>query len=127
MSFSRTLKVNCSKTISHKELPATPVKSHQCYGCKHFNTTTFGCKAFSIINHKTSEVTEVSTGLSRTRSNLCGEHGTLFESCKVEIVPSPEHYVIQYYIDGSSTFADASRISVDEYYENISIEFNDVY
>lgn len=120
-----SMQVKCVQT--QMQLPPVPVKSQQCYGCKYFNAKTFGCKAFSIINHQTNGVKEVSTGLCRTREDLCGEQGSFFIDSSVEIVPSPEHFVIQYYIDGSSTIADITKVSVDEYYENIAIEFNDVY
>jgi hypothetical protein len=106
-------------------------KNIECKECKHFEKDTMRCKAFSIVNHIDIVMIDVDASLCREKQNLCSPFAFYFDNEKkpapVEIVPVPEDYVIQYFIDGSSTFSNATTVSVDEYYDNIRIEFNDVY
>jgi hypothetical protein len=132
-------KIVCDASYIPKVQYTHKPKQVECKNCKHFQKNTQGCNAFSIVNHLEKVMIDVDAALCREKYNLCSPLAFFFEDeidnnynnknkqVSVETVPVPEDYVIQYFIDGSSTFSNASTVSIDEYYDNIHIEFNDVY
>jgi hypothetical protein len=137
VSFS---KMNSIKTMNRKTMTIKAEKSNikLCKDCIHYSEKEDTCKALSLINHTTKNVSNIKSLYCRTREDLCGMDAKYYESkyysLKTQFVGAKsindnivyEHYEITYNPDGSSGIC-GEGCDIDIYYNNIQLDYVDVY
>lgn len=118
-----------------------------CRECVHYSEQDDTCKVLSIINHAAMDVTKIKSLYCRTREDLCGMNAkyyepkqetpslipplqpTVLETSKnivIEADHTPSNLKITYYIDGSVNIC-GDGCNIDNYYDNLHQDFNDIY
>lgn len=121
-----------------------------CRECVHYSNIDDTCKVLSIINNVNMDVTRIKSIHCRTREDLCGMNARYYEYQEVQTTPTPtpspptpppqegvvvqsvadvfedEVFNVTYYIDGS-VGVNTDEASVDNYYDTLHHDFNDVY
>lgn len=128
----------------------------QCKDCVYYSEADDTCKVLSVVNHISMDVTKVKSLHCRTREDLCGMDARYYEPREVEAYlltssvkssssTAQSHFTddvyvdvdvnvdvdinkfsITYYIDGS-VCVNTDDQSVDNYYDTLHRDFNDVY
>ena len=132
MSYSQKI---CVKTLNRKIMVIKAEKRNirLCKDCIHHSEKDNTCKALSVINHTTKDVSNIKSLYCRTREDLCGMDAKYY-ALKTQFVGvksisgdiSYEHYQITYNPDGSSGIC-GEGCDIDIYYNNIQLDYIDVY
>jgi hypothetical protein len=104
-----------------------------CKDCIHYSENDDTCKTLSVINYTTKDVSNIKSLYCRTREDLCGMDAKYY-SLKTQFIGvksindniSGEHYQITYNPDGSSGIC-GEGCDIDIYYNNIQLDYVDVY
>lgn len=110
-----------------------------CKDCVHYSEKNDTCKALSLINYKNQSVENIKSLLCRTREDLCGMEAKYYEpkqqvSLKTQLVNGSkmdddiayEHWTVAYNPDGSSSIC-GEGCDIDVYYNNMHLDYVDVY
>lgn len=109
-----------------------------CKECVHYSEKDDTCKALNLVNNSTKNISNIKSLYCRTREDLCGMEAKYYEpkyySLKTEFVNvisineniQGEHYIIAYNPDGSSGIC-GEGCDIDIYYNNILLDYVDVY
>lgn len=138
---SRTSRHLCGRTTR------SPITTHAqariirlCRECVYYSEADDTCKVLGVVNHVSMDVTRIKSLHCRTREDLCGMNARYYEPLHiVEVVPPStptttnvrftddvDVFSVTYYIDGSVNINTDNK-SVDNYYDTLHQDFNDVY
>ena len=129
-----------TKTMNRKTMTIKAEKRNirLCKECIHYSEKDSTCKALRLINHTTNNVTNIKSLYCRTREDLCGleakYYKTKYYSLQTQFIGVKtlnddilyHHYQIAYNPDGSSGIC-GEGCDIDEYYDNIHLDYVDVY
>lgn len=129
------MRVRTRVITSAQEQQSQPHVIRLCRECAHYSELDDTCKVLNIINHINMDVARIKSLHCRTREDLCGMDARYYEPNIVVIEETPialekeemhADFSVTYYIDGS-VGVNYNEESVDNYYNTLHRDFNDVY